>query len=172
MKFKFLIPSIAAVAMIGGTLAATGVSRADVKTSDGYSVSVAQSNLAATLKKRSSLMKNISKTRKGLRKSAKAGKIGPKDVAAAEKLAGLTKQVNDMGLWPKGSGSDMHKTRSKPDIWNNTDDFKKRLAKMQKAATDGATAAKAGDAKAVAAAMKGMSCGGCHKKYRGPKIKK
>ena len=170
MNFKFLIPSIAAAALIGGILAATGVSRADTKAPDGYSVSVAQANLAATMKKRNSLMKNISKTRKGLRKSAKAGSIGPKDVAAAEKLAALTKQL-DMSLWPKGSGSDMHKTRSKPDIWSNTDDFKKRLAKLQKAAADGAAAAKAGDAKAVAKAMGAMSCGGCHKKYRGPKVK-
>lgn len=170
MKFKFLIPSIAALALIGGTLAITGVSQADVKKTDGSSVSVAQSNLAATLEKRNTLMKEISKTRKGLRKSAKAGKIGPKDVAAAEKLAGLTKQL-DMGLWPAGSGSDMHKTRSKPDIWKNTADFKKRVARLQKAAADGAAAAKAGDAKAVAKAMGDMGCGGCHKRYRGPKVK-
>ncbi|MDH3242392.1 MAG: cytochrome c [Alphaproteobacteria bacterium] len=170
MKFKFLIPSIAAVAMIGGTLAVTGVSQADVKTSDGYSVSVAQADLGATLKKRNSLMKNISKTRKGLSGAAKKGKIGPAEVAAAEKLAALTKQL-DMSLWPKGSGSDMHKTRSKPDIWNDTADFQKRVAKMQKAAADGATAAKGGDAKAVAKAMGDMGCGGCHKKYRGPKVK-
>ncbi len=76
-----------------------------------------------------------------------------------------------MAMWPKGSGSDMHKTRSKPDIWANTADFKKRLAKMQKAAAAGVKAAKAGDATGVSKAMKGMSCGGCHKKYRGPKIK-
>ena len=170
MTFKFLIPSIAAVAMIGGTLAASGVSQADVKKSDGYSVSVAQADLAATLKKRASLMKDISSTRKGLQKSAKAGKIGPNDVAAAEKLVALTKQL-DMSLWPKGSGSDMHKTRSKPDIWKNTADFEKRVARMQKAAADGAKAAKAGDAKAVAAAMGDTGCGGCHKRYRGPKVK-
>jgi cytochrome c556 len=71
----------------------------------------------------------------------------------------------------KGTGSDMIKSRAKPAIWENMGDFKKRLAKAQKASVAGVKAAKAGDAKGVSKAMKAMSCGGCHKKYRGKKPK-
>lgn len=170
MKFKFLIPSIAAVAMVGGTLAVTGVSQADVKKSDGYSVSVAQSSPQAVSDKRRQLMRDMSKTRKSLTKAAKGGKIGPAAVAQAEKIAADVKQIAAL-FGDRNTASDKVKGRAKPAIWEKMGDFKKHLAKLEKAAAAGVKAAKAGDAKGVSAAMKATGCGGCHKPYRGPKVK-
>jgi cytochrome c556 len=170
MKFNVIIPSILAAGLLAGGLAFTGASQAGPTKSDAASVNVAQASAQAASKKRRDLFKSQSKARKALNKAAKTGKIGPADVANAEKIAAAWKQLP--GLFDdKGTGSDMIKSRAKPDIWKNMGDFKKRLAKAQKASVDGLTAAKAGDAKGVATAMKAMSCGGCHKKYRAPKPK-
>ncbi|MDX1483039.1 MAG: cytochrome c [Alphaproteobacteria bacterium] len=169
MKVRFLVPTFALAALLAGTLALASASQADTTKAEGQAVTIAQTNAQAISEKRRKLMKAISGARKGLRKKAKAGSIGPAEVAQAEKIAALAKQLT--GIWPKGSGSDMVKGRAKPAIWQNEADFNKRLTKMQKAAADGAKAAKAGDAKGVSAAMKAMGCGGCHKRYRGPKPK-
>lgn len=170
MKLRFLVPAIAATALIGGTLAVTGASQADVKKTNGYSVSVAQSDPAAISKKRRDLMSDISKNRKALRKAAKGGKVGAAQVTQAEKILANVKQVATM-FGDRNTASDKVKSRAKPAIWEKMGDFKERLAKLEKAAEDAVKAAKAGDAKAVTAAMKATGCGGCHKPYRGPKIK-
>lgn len=130
---------------------------------------VAQTDPQAISEKRRDLMKEMSSARKALRKSAKAGKAGAAEVAQAEKIAAVIAQLEN--LWVAGSGSDMVKGRAKPEIWKNEADFKERFAKLQKAAADGVKAAKAGDAKGISAAMGDTGCGGCHKRFRGPKPK-
>jgi cytochrome c556 len=170
MKFAFIIPSVAALALIGGTLATTGASQADSKKADGYSLSVAQSGAQAVSDKRRKLMGDMSKTRKSLTKAAKGGKIAAAQVAQAERIAADVKQLAAL-FGDRNTASDKVKGRAKPAIWEKMGDFKKRLAKLEKAAADGVKAAKAGDAKAVAAAMGDAGCGGCHKAYRGPKVK-
>ncbi|MEE8140082.1 MAG: cytochrome c [Alphaproteobacteria bacterium] len=171
MKVNFIIPSILAAGLLAGGLALTGASQAEPAKSGGEAVSVAaMADAQAISKKRRKLMKSQSKARKALRKAAKKGSVGAAQVALAEKIAAAWKQLPGM-FGDKGSGSDMIKSRAKPAIWKNMGDFKKRLAKAQKATVAGVKAAKAGDAKGVGKAMKAMGCGGCHKKYRGKKPK-
>ena len=170
MKMKIIVPSILAAGLLAGGLVLAGASQAGPTKSGGEAVNVAQANAQAVSKKRRKLMKSQSKARKALRKAAKKGSIGAADVANAEKIAAAWKQLPGM-FGDKGTGSDMVKGRAKPAIWQKMGDFNKRLAKAQKASAAGLKAAKAGDAKGVAKAMKGMGCGGCHKRYRGPKPK-
>ncbi|HEX9810409.1 MAG TPA: cytochrome c [Alphaproteobacteria bacterium] len=132
-------------------------------------VLVAQASATGASKRRLALMREMSKTRKALTASAKAGKIGPGDVARGERIAAITQELG--GLWPEGSGSDKIKTRAKPEIWKDMGKFRQNLEGIQKAAADGAAAAKAGDAAGVGKAMGAMNCGGCHKPFRGPKPK-
>jgi cytochrome c556 len=65
-------------------------------------------------------------------------------------------------------GSDTGNTKASPKIWTEMDAFQKAAMKLSAAGEALATAAKAGDATAVAAAFKETSeaCGACHKEYR------
>ena len=170
MKVNLIIPSIFAAGLLAGGLVLAGASQAEPTKSGGEAVSVAQANAQSVGDKRRKLMKSQSKARKALRKAAKKGKIGAAEVAQAEKIAAAWKQLPGM-FGDKSTGSNMIKGRAKPAIWKDMGDFKKRMAKAQKASVAGVKAAKAGDAKGVAKAMKGMGCGGCHKPFRGPKPK-
>lgn len=170
MKFNVFVPSILAAGLLAGGLVFAGAGQAEPVKSDGAAVTVAQASGQAVSDKRRKFMKGMSKARKALRKAAKKGKIGAADVANAEKVAAAWKQLSGL-FGDKGTGSNMIKSRAKPAIWKNMGDYKKRLAKAQKQSEVGLMAAKAGDAKGVAKAMKAMGCGGCHKKYRGPKPK-
>ncbi len=170
MKSKFIIPSILAAGLLAGGLVLAGVSQAGPAKSGGEAVSVAQANAQAVSDKRRALMRGHSKARRALRKAAKKGKIGAAQVALAEKIAASLKQLSGL-FGDKGTGSDMIKGRAKPAIWKNNADFKKRMAKAQIAAAAGVKAAKAGDAKGVAKAMKDIGCNSCHRRYRGSRPK-
>ena len=69
-------------------------------------------------------------------------------------------------LFPEGS--DKGNTKAAPAIWTDAAGFQKAAVSLATASEALATAAKAGDAAAVAAAFKGMgeACGACHKDYR------
>jgi cytochrome c556 len=69
-------------------------------------------------------------------------------------------------LFPAGSGTE--NTKAGPTIWSDSAGFKKIATNLANAADALATAAKAGDATASAAAYKemGEACGACHKDYR------
>lgn len=62
-------------------------------------------------------------------------------------------------------------TDAKPEIWGNMEDFLALNDKMREASLALAEAARGGDLKATALAMRdfGKSCGACHKTYRKPK---
>lgn len=125
----------------------------------------------SAVKERLAIMKNVSGTMKALSKSAKAGKIGAKDAARASKaLAGAKKFAS---LFPANTGSDMVKTRAKPEIWKDWAKFEAQAGKLVAGLTAVEAAAKAGDAGAFADAVKTAqgTCGGCHKPFRGPKPK-
>jgi cytochrome c556 len=66
------------------------------------------------------------------------------------------------------AGSDKGNTKAAPAIWSDTAGFQKASMALSAAGEKLATAAKAGDATAVAAAFKetGEACGACHKEYR------
>ena len=170
MKVNVFIPSILAAGLLAGGLALAGASQAEPAKSGGEAVSVAAADAQAISDKRRKLMRGHSKARKALRKAAKKGKVGAAQVALAEKIAASFKQLSGL-FGDRGTGSDMVKGRAKPAIWKNNADFKKRLAKAQNASIAGVKAAKAGDAKGVAKAMKAIGCNSCHRRYRGPRPK-
>ena len=66
------------------------------------------------------------------------------------------------------AGSDKGETKAAPAIWSDNAGFQKAAMTLSAAGESLATAAKAGDATAVAAAFKsiGDACGACHKDYR------
>lgn len=166
MKYGLVLGSL----ILAGAALAVAAPNVMIANADD-AVQVAQMAPTAEIEKRLSLMKEISKTRKSLRKAAKAGKVGAAQVAQAEKLAALAKEWDDKALWPKGSDSSKYKTRAKPEIWQEWDKFAGRQAKLVKAASAAAEAARSGDAKALNKQLGAMGCGGCHKPYRGPKPK-
>jgi cytochrome c556 len=170
MKSKLLVSSVVAAGLLAGAAVFTSTGQANSVKTYGQAANVAQSDPQAVTKKRRSIMKSLSKTRKALRKSAKKGMAGSAEAAQAAKIASLAKQFSRM-FGSRATANDKVKGRAKPAIWEKSADFNKRMAKMQKAAAAGVKAAKAGDAKGVSKAMKGMGCGGCHKPYRGPKPK-
>jgi cytochrome c556 len=66
------------------------------------------------------------------------------------------------------AGSDKGNTKAAPTIWSDQAGFQKAAMNLGTAAEALATAAKAGDSTAAAAAFKevGEACGACHKEYR------
>ena len=120
--------------------------------------------VADPLKDRSAAMKSISKASKAIKKAAKGGMA-----ADAQKQAAIIVAVSDKmeSLFPKGSGAGYgEKTRAKPDIWTDWAKFQKANAAMK------SVAMKVAGGDMSAAADIGKTCGGCHKPFRGPKIKK
>ncbi|KNG93047.1 c-type cytochrome [Pseudaestuariivita atlantica] len=92
--------------------------------------------------------------------------------AAAQNLAAAA-NMSQMHFWPEGTDNfEMEgKTRAKPEIWSNADDFATKVSMLADAAT--ALAATAGDGQAaLGAGMQevGAACGACHKAYRGPRL--
>lgn len=67
-----------------------------------------------------------------------------------------------------GPGSDKGKTRAKPAIWENTDDFLDKYADLQSASKGLLAAAKSGDRAAIGGAIKetGGTCKACHDEYK------
>ena len=65
-------------------------------------------------------------------------------------------------------GSDLGETKAKPEIWDNLDDFKSKLEKMQGETAKLADVAKLGDFNALKAQIgeTGKACKACHDKYR------
>ena len=115
------------------------------------------------IEKRQKLMKSNGAAAKAIK-----GAIESKDYATietkAKDIGNNMDKVND--LFPKGSTSD--KSRALPAIWEKWDEFSKNPAKVKKAASDVAEAAKAKDDGALSAKVKalGEACGGCHKNFR------
>ena len=85
--------------------------------------------------------------------------------AMAEDLAGLSGYGVERGFSP---GSERGKTKARPEIWDNMDDFKEKLAAFRvEAAALSATAA-AGDAAATKKQFGavGKTCKSCHDEYK------
>lgn len=84
----------------------------------------------------------------------------------AEKIAQLSQQAS--GWFPAGTGPDIAKTRAKPDIWQNSEDFALKLRNFQAAAHTFNAAASGNDVAAIDAAFGQLNgtCKACHDKYR------
>lgn len=95
---------------------------------------------------------------------------GTPDVAAvranASKIAQLSEQASTW--FPAGTGPDVGKTRAKPAIWQNAEDFATKLRGLQTAARALETASAGNDLASINArfAALGGSCKSCHDTYR------
>lgn len=65
-------------------------------------------------------------------------------------------------------GSDRGDTKAKPEIWQNLNDFRSKLEKMQAEVAKLADVSKGGDARAMRAQLSeaGKACKACHDEYR------
>jgi cytochrome c556 len=156
MKRWFIIPAVVAVAGFAF----------------GTSNLVLAQDHGAVVKERSAIMKTVSRSLKGLRKNAKAGKVGGKDAArTAKALVGAKKFAK---LFPVGSHSGMVKSRAKKALWDDFSKFEAQSAKLVAALVKVEKAAASGNAKAMGAAVKVArgTCRDCHKPWRGPRLKK
>ena len=129
----------------------------------------------AAIKERKALMKNISKNWKPIKAYAK-GKGTPADVAKhAAVMNAEAKKI--VALFPKGTGRGDFPdkvTRALPSIWNDWSGFEKVANVMVEETAKLEKAAKAGNKEAIVQqiGLTGkLSCGGCHKPFRGAKVK-
>ena len=85
--------------------------------------------------------------------------------AWADDLASVSKVSVERGFAP---GSEKGKTRAKPAIWENTDDFEQKLANFRSEAAALAEAANASDKAATVEQFKqtGGTCKACHDNYK------
>ena len=130
----------------------------------------------AIIEQRIKLMKQTSKAFKVVKKFVKSGEGTAADVAAsAQKVSMYAGKMVE--LFPKGThrgAYDEKTTRALPKIWEDWNGFK---AAADVLATESAKLAKIaamGDAGAIAAqfgATGKKGCGGCHKPFRGAKVK-
>ena len=85
--------------------------------------------------------------------------------AWANDLASVSKVSVERGFAP---GSEKGKTRAKPAIWENTDDFAQKLANFRSEAATLAEVASAGDKAGTVEQFKqtGGTCKACHDNYK------
>jgi len=121
---------------------------------------------ADVIQKRQDAMKGNSAAAKAIK-----GAVETKDYATVEAKAKDIMGTADkiVSLFPKGSTTG--KTKAKPEIWEKPDDFSKAAKNLNKAASELASAAKAGNADDVDVKVKalGEACNSCHKQFRAEK---
>jgi cytochrome c556 len=116
--------------------------------------------------KRQQLMKSQGAAAKAIK-----GAVETKDYttveAKAKDIMGTADKI--VSSFPKGSTTG--KTKAKPEIWEKSDDFSKAAKNLNKAASELASAAKAGNADDVDVKVKalGEACISCHKQFRAEK---
>ena len=73
-------------------------------------------------------------------------------------------------LWPPKSGGD--NTRAKEEIWENINDFDRKMLSMEAAASSLLKSISTADLILAKEAFRGVgkTCSSCHKLYRGPKV--
>ncbi|MGH6913072.1 MAG: c-type cytochrome [Geminicoccales bacterium] len=130
----------------------------------------------AAIKARKEAMKANSKDNKVIQAFVKDGKGSAADVVkAATDIAESSKKIPS--LFPKGTGRGDFPdktTRALPAIWKDWSGFEKAADTVVAEAEKLAAVAKEGDKDAIAkqaAALSKNGCGGCHKTYRGEKVK-
>jgi cytochrome c556 len=114
---------------------------------------------------RAALMEGLRAHTGGLR-SLVTGEVSHPDHVVLQARAAA--DVADMlqGVWPEGSGGDG--TRALPAVWEDPDDFKRRLDALRDATARLRERAEAGDMEGVGAALQdvGGMCRDCHTTYR------
>jgi len=124
------------------------------------------SQVFAQADKRQGLMKNNSAAVKAVKAAVEAKDYATIEAKARDIMGNADKIV---GFFPKGSNTG--KTKAKPEIWDNFDNFSKNPTKLKIAATELADAAKAKDDAAITVKVKALGdvCGSCHKQFRAEK---
>ena len=160
MKYQLtrhLIAGVAAMVVIGSM----GAMVQEAEGADPYAVR------KAMMKQNSAMLKNV----KGFLKGGKRA-VGAEDLAIGGEILAVNAD-NMLKLFPKGSGGG--KSRAKSDIWQDWNGFKAAAAVLKVEANKFANVARTGDKAAIkkqAGILGKAACGGCHKKFRGPKKKK
>jgi cytochrome c556 len=121
---------------------------------------------ADVIQKRQDAMKGNSEAAKAIKAAVEAKDYATVEAKAKDIMGTADKIVS---LFPKGSTTG--KTKAKPEIWEKSDDFSKAAKNLSKAASDLASAAKAGNDADVGVKVKalGDACGSCHKQFRAEK---
>jgi cytochrome c556 len=121
---------------------------------------------ADVIEQRHNLMKANSAAAKAIKAAAEAKDYATVEAKAKEIMGNEAKII---GLFPKGSMTG--KTKATAAIWEKSDEFAKDSKALQRAASELAAAAKAGDDAAVTTKVKalGEACGACHKAFRADK---
>lgn len=120
----------------------------------------------AQVEKRQQLMKDQSAANKAIKGAVEAKEYATVE-AKAKDLMGSSASI--VSAFPAGSSTG--KTKAKAEIWEKSEDFGKAAKRLNVAAGELATAAKASDDAAVNTKMKavGDACGACHKAFRAEK---
>ena len=86
--------------------------------------------------------------------------------ANAAKIVQASRAVSKW--FPAGTGPDVGKTRAKPEIWQNPEDFAAKMRNFQAAARAFDAAARKNDVPAMNARFADLdgTCKACHDKYR------
>jgi cytochrome c556 len=149
MKLTKFVASIAVTSIIGLSAVSAFASEDDIKYRQAIFKSVGGHMTA---------MATILKTEAG----------DMKDIGThADAMLALSKIAPT--IFPEGSGPDAGKTGAKPNIWTDTEDFKKVLAAFQENAEKLAMAAKSGDKGQIGEALGGLGkdgCKACHDNFR------
>jgi cytochrome c556 len=121
---------------------------------------------ADVIEKRQALMKSNSAASKAIKAAVEAKDYATVEAKAKEIMGNADRIVS---LFPKGSTTG--KTKAKPEIWEKSDVFAEMPKKLNKAASELAAAAKAGNDTDVNVKVKalGAVCSSCHKQFRASK---
>ena len=86
--------------------------------------------------------------------------------ASSTKIVSLSRAASKW--FPAGTGPDVGKTRAKPEIWENKEDFAAKMRNFQEAARAFDAAARRNDVAAMNARFADLdgTCKACHDKYR------
>jgi cytochrome c556 len=86
--------------------------------------------------------------------------------AAAETLASHNGKYQ--ALWPRGTELGVAGSKTRPELWQQTDRLNQLIADMERNATAMAVAARSGDAGQIRTAFGGVvgSCNACHDAYQ------
>lgn len=119
------------------------------------------------IEKRQAAMKQVSEGMKVLGGTMK-GEMAYSDAAVDEAAQKIVTNLEEAAeLFPEGSHEG--RTRAKPEIWQNMDEFEAALNRAVQAAQ--AVMASSDEASFKAAFPQlGGACGGCHEKFRGPPL--
>jgi len=92
----------------------------------------------------------------------------PYDKDAAIKHAGIVAYVSKLPVEGFAPGTDTGDTKAKPEIWQDLDDFKAKMDKMNQETAKLSQVAQNGDFETLKAQVgeTGKACKACHDKYR------